>query len=416
MTLPGPGANVRNPGRPVADLRSVASDRLAPWRSCLPNARALANSRRIVPLLGALLLACTPQGTATPAATPGLAAADFAALSSRLSEAGGYFPSDNLVSNETSYLHVVPALHAYGVAGGAYVGVGPDQSFSYIAEVRPEIVFMIDIRRDNLLHHLLFKALFQNARNRLEYLCLLFGKPPPRHLEPWDDADIGALVTYIDSVQATVRLFEDAADRVADAVRGYAMRLSDDDLATIRAIHRAFVYQGLDIRYSNRGRFSWFPTYRQLLLETDLDGVHRNYLSSEERFRFLKDLEQRNLIIPVVGDLAGPHALAAVGREIADRGLHVSVFYTSNVEQYLMQGYTFDAFAETVAGLPFDEHSVIIRSYFNRGWLHPATVSGHRSVQLVEPIRSFVEDFRRGGLRSYYDVVGRSTLPMRRAG
>jgi len=370
----------------------------------------------LVLLAFAGLGACAPQGTATPAATPGLEAAEFAALSNRLSEPGGYFPSDNLVSNETSYLHVLPALRARGVAGGAYIGVGPDQSFSYIAEIRPEIVFMIDIRRDNLLHHLLFKALFENARNRIEYLCLLFGKPVPRNLQRWDDADVEALVAWVDSVQASNRLFEDAADGIAASVRAYGLRLSDDDLATIRGIHRAFFYDGLDIRYSNRGRFSWFPSYRQLLLETDVADVQRNYLASEDRFRFLKGLEARNLVVPVVGDLAGPHALAAIGREIADRGLRVSAFYTSNVEQYLMQGYTFDAFAETVAGLPFDETSVIIRSYFNRGWLHPATVYGHRSVQLIDPFEAFVADFRRGGLRSYFDVVGRNTIPLGRTG
>ncbi len=360
--------------------------------------------------------ACTPQGTAAPASTPGLEAAEFAALSGRLSEPAGFFPSDNLVSNETSYLHVIPALLDHGVRGGAYIGVGPDQNFSYIAEIRPEIVFIIDIRRDNLLHHLLFKALFDNARNRIEYLCLLFGKPIPRDGEAWEETEIRRLVTWIDSVPSRNDLFEDANDRIAASLRGYGLRLSDGDLATIRAIHRAFFYDGLDIRYSNRGRFSWFPTYRELLLETDLEGVQRNYLATEERFRFVRDLEQRNLIIPVVGDLAGPHALSAIGREIANRGLRVSAFYTSNVEQYLMQGYTFDAFASTVAGLPFDERSVIIRSYFNRGWLHPATVYGHRSVQLLDPIAGFITDFRNAALRSYIDVVARTTVTLRRAG
>ena len=78
----------------------------------------------------------------------------------QLSERGGYFDTDNLISNEKSYLHVIPALRDGGVTGGAYIGVGPDQNFSYIAQVRPAIAFIVDIRRDNLLLHLLFKALF----------------------------------------------------------------------------------------------------------------------------------------------------------------------------------------------------------------------------------------------------------------
>jgi hypothetical protein len=57
----------------------------------------------------------------------------------RLSEPAGSFPSENVVSNETSYLHVLDAMRREGVRGGAYIGVGPDQNFSYIAAVRPEV-------------------------------------------------------------------------------------------------------------------------------------------------------------------------------------------------------------------------------------------------------------------------------------
>ena len=88
------------------------------------------------------------------------AAQSFAALSEQLSEPNGDFDTDNLISNESSYLHVMPALEQGGVTGGAYIGVGPDQNFSYIARIRPASAFIIDIRRDNLLLHLLFKALF----------------------------------------------------------------------------------------------------------------------------------------------------------------------------------------------------------------------------------------------------------------
>ena len=56
---------------------------------------------------------------------------------------------------------VVPALTAAGLAGGAYIGVGPDQNFSYIAAIAAgRSPFIVDIRRDNLLLHLLFKAIF----------------------------------------------------------------------------------------------------------------------------------------------------------------------------------------------------------------------------------------------------------------
>jgi hypothetical protein len=43
----------------------------------------------------------------------------FGRLVARLSEGGGFFDSDNLISNETSYLHVLGAMQARGVTGGA---------------------------------------------------------------------------------------------------------------------------------------------------------------------------------------------------------------------------------------------------------------------------------------------------------
>jgi hypothetical protein len=181
------------------------------------------------------------------------------------------------VSNETSYLHVLDVLERRGVRGGAYIGVGPDQNFSYLAEIRPEIAFIIDIRRDNLLHHLLFKALFENARNRLEFLSLMVGKPVPADLRAWDDASIDELVIQIDTARSSYEVFEAASDRVLETVDRFGVSLSAADLGTIRGIHTMFFDYGLDIRYSNRSRrgFGRFPTWRRLLLETDLDGRQR---------------------------------------------------------------------------------------------------------------------------------------------
>jgi hypothetical protein len=107
----------------------------------------------------------------------------FGARIAQLSERAGFFDTDNLISNEKSYLHVMPALKSGQVTGGAYIGVGPDQNFSYIAQVRPDIAFIVDIRHDNLLLHLLFKALFSMADTRVSYMSLLFGRPVPERLE-----------------------------------------------------------------------------------------------------------------------------------------------------------------------------------------------------------------------------------------
>ena len=118
---------------------------------------------------------------------PDYQASTFASQIAALSERAGYFDTDNLISNERSYLQVLPDLRRAGFQGGAYVGVGPDQNFSYIAAARPSIAFILDVRRDNLLLHLLFKSLFQLARSRVEYLALLLGRPVPPALDKWRD-------------------------------------------------------------------------------------------------------------------------------------------------------------------------------------------------------------------------------------
>jgi hypothetical protein len=123
-----------------------------------------------------------------------------------------------------------------------------------------------------------------------------------------------------------------------------------------------------------------------LLLEKDLAGKQSTYLSSEDDFQFLKSLEARNLVIPVVGNLAGSHALREIGKVMAERGDKLSALYVSNVEFYLMREATFDTFAATVRTLPHDSKSAIVRSYFGGGFYgpHPQSVPGYFSTQYAK--------------------------------
>src|SRR5262249_43187621 len=159
----------------------------------------------------------------------------FVALSTRLSEPGGYFDSDNLISNETSYQHVLIKMREMNVSGGVYLGVGPDQNFTYIARIRPRMAIIIDIRRDNLLQHLLFKALFGRARNRIEYLCLFFGKPFPK-TRGWEQKSIKELVDYMDSTPADTKLFDKYSKDLRSDVQKLGLQLSPQDIDTITKV------------------------------------------------------------------------------------------------------------------------------------------------------------------------------------
>ena len=103
----------------------------------------------------------------------------FWGLVEHLSEPDGYFQSDNLVSNEHSYQWVVPALARLKRPNQVYLGVAPDQNFTYIAAVQPEMAFIVDIRRGNLLTHLMYKALFELSEDRADFVAFLFSRPRP---------------------------------------------------------------------------------------------------------------------------------------------------------------------------------------------------------------------------------------------
>lgn len=374
----------------------------------------LSRLRRSWSLIAFSLIAVILATATRPAALDGKDRKSFAALIARLSEPGGYFDSDNLVSNETSYLHVVGRLREMGVRGGVYVGVGPDQSFSYIAKIRPKLAIIIDIRRDNLLQHLMFKALFERARNRIEYLCLFFGKPFPK-TKGWEQKTLKELLDYIDTTPPDPKLFDKTLGEIRQDVQGYGVTLSSSDLETMARIHRAFYSSGLDIRYSSHYRppRSIYPTYRDLLLERDLNGEMQNYFTSEDDFRFIKKLQETDMITPVVGDLAGPHAVKAIGTYVSEVGERVSALYVSNVEFYLTRQGSFDRFIDNLKTLPIDSRSVIIRSYFNYyAPPHPQSVPGHFSTQLMQRIEALLKQCAGGECESYNDIVTRNSIEL----
>ena len=341
-------------------------------------------------------------------------------LIDRITEPSGYFGSDNLVSNELSYQHVLSRLQQDGVSGGAYIGVGPDQNFTYIAHIKPRIAFMVDIRRDANLQHLMYKAVFHLARNRVEYLAVLFGKPLPKDLKKWEQASITDLVVnYADRTPSNPKLVEKNWTEIRKKIQSFNLTLSQTDYDKIREIYNAFTSSGLEVRYTIRDRPSgrFFPAFRDLLLEKDLEGRQRNYLANEESYQFLKKMQERNLIVPVTGDLAGTKALREIGRYLQETGDKVSAFYVSNVEFYLFrQENSFQRFIENIKFLPIDKRSVIIRSYFNYAYYaytHPQTVDNHFSVQLLQTIESLVRDSNSGGYEHYYDLVTRRSLDLR---
>ncbi len=376
--------------------------------------RAVSRAGLLAIAAASLLLCITPTSRRVAQGIPErLDDREFWAMVTTFSEPGGFFRSDNLVSNETTFQHVIPVLQGQLGRASAYLGVGPDQNFTYIVALKPRIAFIVDIRRQNMLLHLMYKALIEMSPTRDEFLSRLFSRQPPSELDPSVSAE--TLFAAFEHAQADEQGFERNLQDVRTWLQGHhRFNLSSGDLRAIEYVYRSFYSAGPDIRYSFGRGPGWapFPSYRDLMVETDGQGAHRSYLATEEHYQLLRDLETRNLIVPLVGDFAGPKALRDVAAYLRERGASVTAFYTSNVEQYLFRGDEWQRFYSNVAALPIGDRSTFIRAYFNnagRGGFQfaplPPVPPTPRSVTLLNPITVLLTAFGEGRIQRYLDVV-----------
>jgi hypothetical protein len=388
--------------------------------------------RRLVPLAAAILaLACVDRGaprdapssassaaasdgapaTSPPdAATPDASDAgdrlvadeELGPLMARLSESPGDFPSDNFVSNETSYLDVAPALHDPRLAGRAYVGVGPEQSYTYIALLDPAIAYIVDIRRGNLLEHLVIRGCFEAGDTRAGFLSALLARRPLAAV----DADGFAPLAAAFATASPDRALRDEGVARSRALldRLHVVRSAGDERDLAR-IHDAFFSRGLSLAFTMKNGTGGYPTLGQMLAARDPGGAEGSFLASEERYARVRRLVVANRVVPVTGDFGGRHALAAVADDMRARGLLLGAFYTSNVEQYLFDQHTYGAFVDSVRAMPRDDASLLVRVWFDQGRRHPLQRPGRRTTSLVTGASAFLARATAKPFGSYWEVV-----------
>jgi hypothetical protein len=371
-------------------------------------------------LLMMLVIPAAPSGRSAASvqkAPDSLSAAEFSRLSREFSEDGGYFRSDNFTSNETSYLHIVDKLKQLGASGGAYLGVGPEQNFTYIAKIRPRIAFLVDIRRQAIVQHLMYKAIFHLSPTPAQFLSRLLSRPIPKDSKdskelkttstvPGANASINDLLAFFSQAPADEKTYAANLTEIRKVIEEeFKFPLSEADRTSLDYVYRSFYADGLEISYRTEGAFgSYFPTLKEIIAGTDLDGKQGNFLAGKEDYEFVRELHRKNLIIPVVGDFAGKKALSSVGEYLRKNGLTVTAFYLSNVEQYLFGNGVFAGFAENVRKLPINDKSLFIRSVAGRG-PHPARMPGHRLATILQYMAVFLKDFDSGAYHDYMDLV-----------
>jgi hypothetical protein len=339
-----------------------------------------------------------PFGTA--AALPReLSNETFWQMISEFSEPGGDFMYENYLSNERSYQEPIPSLIKAVQPNGAYLGVGPEQNFTYIAAIRPAMAFIIDIRRQNLLELLMYKALFAMAANRAEFVAMLFSRKPASELEEGFSAE--ELFKAFAGAQPERKFFNRNLQRIKAQ-----LRLEAADEKIVEDVYNVFFSIGPDLSYSSTNSYApGGPSYQTLMSLTDASGRNWSYLASDENFRFVKEMQRKNLIVPLVGDFAGPKAIRSVAKYLKDHETKVSAFYVSNVEMYILSSPQWKSFCANVGALPVDESSVFIR--FLLGPYARAARTGFRArnVSVISPMIDVLTGVVKGYPPSYYDLI-----------
>jgi hypothetical protein len=335
-----------------------------------------------------------------------LSDSSFWKLVTDISEPGGYFRiTDNFTSNEGEVGELSSMLRTSGVSGDVYMGVGPEQNLSYIAAIRPKMAFIVDIRRQAVMQHLMFKAMFELAKDRADFLTLLFAKRRPAAID--SSTTIQKIWDLYWNVPTDTVLGRATIKRIVEHLtKKHGFTFTADESGQLTSVLEAFQYYGpvISTRGAPGGRGGGNGGgFADMTLSYDRTGVPQTFLSTEDNYRYVKELHEKNLIVAVSGDFGGAKAIRAIGAWLKQQGGVVSAFYVSNVEQYLFQDGKADAFYANVATLPVTPKSVFIRPYSMRRYGRGYDTGG--PIRSLCPIEAFLRTVTAGKVRMNDDAL-----------
>jgi hypothetical protein len=315
--------------------------------------------------------AATPQATGLPAQ---LTDAEFWRIFTEFSEPGGNYPYENFVTNEETIQDVMPVLSRVTKPGGVYLGVGPEQNFTYISGIKPGMAFIFDIRRQNAIELLMYKAIFEMSPTRADFVSHLFSIKSPDKVP--ETAKANSLFLAFNGLKGDKAYYAQNLAAIKSNLAKHKFALSADDLQKVEYIYDVFFRAGPEIDYTFASAFPQgmapAPNYIQAMTDTDADKKAWSFLATEDNYRVVRQLQMKNLIVPIVGDFAGPKAVRKVAEYTQQHNAVVSAFYVSNVEAYLAgtagpvsrsmgSPERIRSFYENAAALPVDSSSLFIR-------------------------------------------------------
>ena len=255
---------------------------------------------------------------------------------------------------------------------------------------------MVDFRRRNALLHLVHKALFALGRDRVGYLERLLAR---RAVEPPVDPSADQLVAAFEGVAMDRGRLDSTIAEVAGHLGplGVVAEAEWLELATIQA---KLAGPGFNARFL---ALPMYPTLGRLIRSKDRLGRAAHFLAREEWYQSVRAAQVGDRLIPLVGDFAGPTAMAGLAGWLRRRGLAVSAFYASDVEFFLLRSGQFPAYVANLIKLPWTEDAVLIRTS-TREIDHPERAQGDSSTTIVRPVAPFLVEARAGRIRTVDDL------------
>ncbi len=384
----------------------------------------------LMPVAGIAIIATVIlRAFSMPAVSPAdtlpaqLSDAEFWKLVTEFSEPNGPYPYENYVGNEVMLQRVIPAARKHVKPGGVYIGVGPEQNFTYASALEAKMAFVVDIRRQNMLELLVYKAIFELADNRADFLSRLFSRKQPPNLDAKTNA--AALMAAYKAARPDAEYQQANIKLIKGVFSRHGFNMSDEDMRTIERVHAVFYRAGPAIDYTFEATelpprpAAGFPSFERMMIATDGDcgspcltsyslppapGRNWSFLATEENFQYIRSMQRKNLFIPLVGDFAGPSTIRKIGEYLKSHGASVSVFYASNVEYYLNNKQQHDFYANVLA-LPTDSSSVFLRFITGTGSAMPWWNARIGNTSVVSPISDLRSTPAKDQFPSYLDLL-----------
>jgi hypothetical protein len=230
--------------------------------------------------------------------------------------------------------------------GGAYISVGTFRGMNVASSGKVSHLVLMDINTSAIVFNKINTQLVAKAKDRFEYLSLLFTGVPQEELEK--KAKSGEISMSEFTSKLTEKTPEDIFRVWQDTTK---IVLSETD-------SKAFT--------NNFGGALLVASFMRRTMARELDlyfkaGIgDKTFFGSDERFSTLKRMTEEDRITVVPGNIAGDKTMDSLNSLFREQDMKVSGVDISNVPDYLTQPGQQKAAVENIRKLPFREGGRIL--------------------------------------------------------